>query len=90
MSVRPLVSLLGHAPQMEAVQELVDVISMKDFLEKESKNLGKLPPANLLEKPADLWNFFEVRLKFFFKHCCTLRYPMPRKKTGKHSVFSCQ
>lgn len=45
---------------MEAVQELVDVISMKDFLHKESRNLGKLPPANLLEKPADLWNFFEV------------------------------
>ncbi|CAM9169748.1 unnamed protein product [Scytosiphon promiscuus] len=45
--------------QMEAVQELVDVISMKDFLELESKNLGKLPHANLLEKPADLWNFFE-------------------------------
>lgn len=45
---------------MEAVEELVDVISMGQFLSKESKNLGKLPPANLLEKPADLWNFFEV------------------------------
>ncbi|CBJ26099.1 GDP-fucose protein O-fucosyltransferase, family GT65 [Ectocarpus siliculosus] len=45
--------------QMEAVEELVDVISMQDFLGRESKNLGKLPPANLLEKPADLWNFFE-------------------------------
>ena len=75
VSVRPLVSLLCRAPQMEAVQELVDVISMQDFLEKESKNLGKLPPANLLEKPADLWNFFEVvRLKFFLKHCCTVSY----------------
>lgn len=50
---------------MEAVQELVDVISMKDFLERESKNLGKLPHANLLEKPADLWNFFEVQYAAF-------------------------
>lgn len=47
---------------MEAVQELVDVISMAEFLKRESGNLGKLPPANLLEKPADLWNFFEVRV----------------------------
>ncbi|CAN0369828.1 unnamed protein product, partial [Hapterophycus canaliculatus] len=51
---------LDDISYMEAVQELVDVMSMKDFLELESKNLGKLPPANLLEKPADLWNFFEV------------------------------
>lgn len=50
---------------MEAVQELVDVISMKDFLDKESKNLGKLPPANLLEKPADLWNFFEASVRVY-------------------------
>lgn len=47
---------------MEAVEELVDVISMKDFLDRESRNLGKLPPANLLEKPPDLWNFFEVSM----------------------------
>ena len=46
---------------MEAVEELVDVISMGEFLGREAKNLGKLPPANLLEKPADLWHFFEVR-----------------------------
>lgn len=45
---------------MEAVEELVDVISMEEFLRREAGNLGKLPPANLSEKPADLWNFFEV------------------------------
>lgn len=49
---------------MEAVEELVDVIPMAVFLQRESGNLGKLPPANFLEKPADLWNFFEVRRKW--------------------------
>ncbi|CAM9677058.1 unnamed protein product [Ascophyllum nodosum] len=44
---------------MEAVEELVNVISTKEFLERESGNLGKLPPVNVLEKPADLWNFYE-------------------------------
>lgn len=53
---------------MEAVEELVDVISMQDFLTREAKNLGKLPPANLLEKPADLWNFFEVGVKGTIKN----------------------
>lgn len=43
---------------MEAVQELVDVISMEEFMRREAGNLGKLPPAS--EKPADLWNFFEA------------------------------
>ncbi len=64
--------------QMEALQELVDVISMKEFLDRESKNLGKLPPSNLLEKPADLWNFFEVRASrvFFVAQtiCFVFRY----------------
>ena len=51
--------------QMEAVEELVNVISTKEFLERESGNLGKLPPVNVLEKPADLWNFYEVGKRGF-------------------------
>lgn len=46
---------------MEAVEELVNVISTKEFLDREGVNLGKLPTINVFDKPADLWNFYEVK-----------------------------